>query len=121
VLRCCAVLLCCRGEKNVLNNINHSKDPQQLRYHVMARAEMPNSNSNKLKERISTPAEKLYILVRCFDTSIILLLMLNSLMFRATDVFAGNDCRRTNVFAVALWLSCEQMKVAAWVCGIAVE
>eukprot|EP00775_Hariotina_reticulata_P011878 gene11878-12022_t len=52
-----------RGEKSALNNINHSKEPQQLRYHVMSRAEGTKSNSNKLKQRITTPAEKLYILL----------------------------------------------------------
>jgi hypothetical protein len=50
---------CCRSEKKVLNEINHSKDPEQLRYHVMASKE-----GNKIKERISLPAEKLFILVR---------------------------------------------------------
>ena len=48
----------CRSEKRLLNEINHSKDPEQLRYHVMASKE-----GNKVKERISLPAEKLFILV----------------------------------------------------------
>lgn len=43
----------------MLNEINHSKDPEQLRYHVMASKE-----GSKIKERISLPAEKLFILVR---------------------------------------------------------
>lgn len=43
----------------MLNEINHSKDPEQLRYHVMASKER-----NKIKDRISLPAEKLFILVR---------------------------------------------------------
>jgi hypothetical protein len=49
----------CRSEKKVLNEINHGKDPEQLRYHVMA-----SKDGNKIKERISLPAEKLFILVR---------------------------------------------------------
>lgn len=42
----------------MLNEINHSKDPEQLRYHVMA-----SKDGNKVKDRISLPAEKLFILV----------------------------------------------------------
>jgi hypothetical protein len=52
---CCA---CCRSEKKVLNDINHSKDTEQLRYHVMAAKE-----GNKIKDRITLAAEKLFILV----------------------------------------------------------
>lgn len=48
----------CRSEKKVLNEVNHAKDPQALRYHVMAAKE-----GTKIKERISLPAEKLFILV----------------------------------------------------------
>jgi hypothetical protein len=49
----------CRSEKKVLNEVNHSKEPEQLRYHVMA-----SKDGNKIKERVSLPAEKLFLLVR---------------------------------------------------------
>jgi hypothetical protein len=42
----------------VLNELNHAKDPAALRYHVMAAKE-----GTKIKERLSLPAEKLFILV----------------------------------------------------------
>jgi hypothetical protein len=57
------MLCCCRSEKKVLNDINHSKGTQQLRYHVMAAKE-----GNKIKERITLPAEKLFILVSTWHT-----------------------------------------------------
>lgn len=53
---------CCRSERKVLNDVNHSSEPQQLRYHVMASLEDGGSNG-KLKQRISTAQEKLFILV----------------------------------------------------------
>lgn len=48
----------CRSEKKVLNEVNHSKELEQLRYHVMA-----SKDGNKIKERVSLPAEKLFLLV----------------------------------------------------------
>lgn len=53
----------CRSEKKVLNEVNHAKDPQALRYHVTAAKE-----GTKIKERISLPAEKLFILVGAAHT-----------------------------------------------------
>lgn len=50
-----------RSEKKLLNEINHSKDAEQLRYHVMASKD----GNGKVKERISLPVEKLFILVSC--------------------------------------------------------
>jgi hypothetical protein len=49
----------CRSEKKVLNEINHSKEPEQLRYHVMA-----DNDASKVKQRLGTAAEKLFVLVR---------------------------------------------------------
>jgi len=46
-----------RSEKKVLNDINHSKETQQMRFHVMTTAGGHNSH-NKIKERISTGSGK---------------------------------------------------------------
>lgn len=53
----------CRSEKKILNELNHSKEAEQLRFHVMS-----DKDSSKVKERIGTPAEKLFILVSGWST-----------------------------------------------------
>jgi siroheme synthase (precorrin-2 oxidase/ferrochelatase) len=55
---CACLARCCRSEKKLLNEINHSKEAEQLRFHVMA-----DKDSSRVKERIATAGEKLFILV----------------------------------------------------------
>lgn len=47
-----------RSEKKALNEINHAKAPTALRFHVMAE-----KDASRVKERIGSAAEKLFILV----------------------------------------------------------
>lgn len=62
------IALCCcyRCERKVLNDINHATDPQQLRYHVMA-THSDGTATGKVKERLTTPQEKLFVLVGRFE------------------------------------------------------
>jgi hypothetical protein len=66
----------CRCERKALNDMNHANDTQALRYPVMATND-DGSSSGKVKQRITSAQEKLFILVsvtgqdtRCVATAI---------------------------------------------------
>jgi hypothetical protein len=61
-LHALCVHVLCRCERKALNDMNHANDTQALRYPVMATND-DGSSTGKVKQRITSAQEKLFILV----------------------------------------------------------